>query len=186
MSFYPPQVQIGWWKTTTPSVNHSQTCLGFFLIHGICWATSFLILWFKKYCYGSLNTEHMAPQNKPLVHTLRMKTSAREEAGQTRRWAAWEWCQEERMLYELQLRRQRALGCWGLAGKGPPRNWRSWKRVQSRPGVAVRWQCSWWDPDAACAVLARRLINRQFFICFWELTSFEWVGIHWSTEMARR
>lgn len=170
MSFYPPQVQISWWKTTMPSVNGSQTCLGYFLIHGdgcTCSATSFLIPWVEKYCYGSLNTERMAPQNKPLVHTMRMKTSTREEAGQTRRWTVREWRQEERMPHKLQLRRQRALGCWGLAGKGPPHNWRSWKRVQSWPGVAVRWQCSWWDPDAACAVLARRLTNQKFFICFW-------------------
>ena len=39
---------------------------------------------------------------------------------------------------------------------------------------------------APCAVLTRRLINLTFFICFWELKSFEWVGICWLSEMARR
>lgn len=57
MCFYLPQVQISCWKTTMPSVNSSQKCLGFFLIHGICSTTSFLIPWFENYCYGSSNTE---------------------------------------------------------------------------------------------------------------------------------
>lgn len=75
MYFYLPQVQISCWKTTMPSVNSSQKCLGVFLIHGICSTTSFLIPWFENYCYSSSNTEHVAPQNKPLVHTMQIKPS---------------------------------------------------------------------------------------------------------------
>lgn len=138
MSFYLPQVQISCWKTTMPSVNSSQTCLGFFLIHGICSATSFLIPWFENYCYVSLNTEHMALQNKPLVHTMLTKPSGREEAGPTRRWTGQGWGQGERTPDKLQLRRQGALGCWDLVGQGPPQSWRSWERVQSWPGVGGR------------------------------------------------
>lgn len=80
----------------------------------------------------------------------------------------------------------RSFGLLGPGRAGTSSSWRSWERVQSQPGVAGRWHWSWWDPGAPCAMLTRRLINLRFFICFWELTSFEWVAICWLSEMARR
>lgn len=95
-------------------------CLGFFLIHGMCSTTSFLILRFKNYCYVSSNIKHIAPQNKPSVHNMWLKTSGREEVGPRQRWTGKGWRQGERMPDKLQLRRQGDLGCWDLVGQGPP------------------------------------------------------------------
>lgn len=156
-----------------PSVNTSQACFGFSLIHGTCSTTSFLIPWFEDYCYDSSNTE----LHRTSLWDMWMEPSRTEEAGPTRTWAGQGWAQGERVSDKLQLRRQGALGCRDLVGQGPPRSWRSWERVQSWPGVAGRWHWGWWDPGAPC--------DTRFFTCFWELTSFERVGILWSSEMAR-
>jgi len=76
--------------------------------------------WVENYFYGYLNTGHMAPQNKPLVHTMQTKPSRREEAGPVKRWTGQGQGQGERKSDKLQLRRQGALGCWGLVGHRPP------------------------------------------------------------------
>lgn len=91
MSFYLPQVQISCWKTKMPSLKNSQTCLRVYLIHGIPSASSFPIPCLENCCYGSANTEHMDPQNEPLVHTTwmdeaseRRSRSAKEEEDRAR------------------------------------------------------------------------------------------------------
>lgn len=130
MSFYLPQVQISCWKTKMPSAKNSQTCLGLFLVHGICSASSFPIPCLESCHYGHSNTEHMDPQSKPSMHTTWMKP-LREEAGLKRRRRTGQGLgQRGRTPKNLHLKRQGTLGCWDLLGHEPPQNWRSWKGVQ--------------------------------------------------------
>lgn len=52
-----------------PSVKNSQTCLGLFLIPGICSASSFPIPCLESCCYGSSSTEHRSGSTE---HTFGM------------------------------------------------------------------------------------------------------------------
>lgn len=117
-----------------PSVKNSQTCLGLFLIHEICSASSFPIPHLESCCYGSSNPEHMDPQSKPLVCTTWMKP-LREEAGLKRRRRRGQgFGQRGRTPKNLHLKRQGPLGFWDLLVHEPPHNWRSWKGEQPWDG----------------------------------------------------